>query len=261
MNAISSLTLGDFSPWNQWEENPAEENFDIQAQLDIDLNQKNKDGTYRLREDRRKKVEQLNGKKVYITDKTTGKRYLNAFSLEMRIQNFCFSLMMGLLGGALYHALRMPLAPGKAPMISAPLAGAAVLTCMGSCQLINAVIKTVKIITFFHFWTQREGEEGYNFKARLGEATKDLLRILATPLAIISLQLNTIYGIFRPRDALKLRMSIEQAYYDKSLTCLTAQEDFHPLRFLVSFGKNDNEYKEIRQRINDRFPMIKAPLA
>lgn len=72
-------------------------------------------------------------------------------------------------------------------------------------------------MTLSHFWIKREGEEKYNFKARLIEAGKDLLRIVASPIAIIGLELAAIYGLMRPYDGRKLYATFERAIYGNAL--------------------------------------------
>ena len=77
----------------------------------------------------------------------------------------------------------------------------------------NVAYRILKLATLSHFWSEKDGETKYDFKARLADAGKDLLRIVATPISILGLELAAIYGTFRPYDGRKLYASIERATY------------------------------------------------
>jgi hypothetical protein len=90
-------------------------------------------------------------------------------------------------------------------------------------SVFNIAYRIFKLVTFSHFWVEKKsevnesGEREYNFKARLTDAGQDLLRIVATPVAIIGLELVAIYGLFRPYDGRKLYASIERATYGNGM--------------------------------------------
>jgi hypothetical protein len=44
----------------------------------------------------------------------------------------------------------------------------------------NVAYRIAKLVTFSHFWIKKENEARYNFKGRLTDAGKDLLRIIAS---------------------------------------------------------------------------------
>jgi|GEM_PF-758719 len=105
-------------------------------------------------------------------------------------------------------------------------------------SIVNVAYRILKLATLFHFWTKKESEYKYNFKTRLADAGKDLLRIVATPLSILGLELAAIYGILRPYEGRELYKRIERAIYGKfSLdTCHRpgpqvglSMRDFHPI--------------------------------
>lgn len=118
----------------------------------------------------------------YLKDESTGRSYLNEDEGIVRFK--CFLLSLG------------------TPLIQ-PIA----LIC-------NIVYRILKLVTFSHFWVADEKEASYNFQARLAEAGKDLLRIVANPLSLIGLELVALYGMmFSPYDARKVYATIERALY------------------------------------------------
>lgn len=79
--------------------------------------------------------------------------------------------------------------------------------------LVNIVYRIIKLVTFSHFWIPKPWYY-YSFQARLEEAGADLLRIVATPIALIGLELAAIYGIFSPYNGRKIYGTIERAQYE-----------------------------------------------
>jgi len=77
---------------------------------------------------------------------------------------------------------------------------------------INAAEKCLKLISLSHFWMPAD-PGATHFKARLLEAKTDLLQLIATPFAVLGLELAALYGVFRPYDGRKLYASIERAVY------------------------------------------------
>ena len=114
-----------------------------------------------------------------LIDKATGRKYLN--ESKGVIRNKCNLLVIG------------------TPLIH-PIAA-----------VVNVVYRILKLITLSHFWVGKELD--YNFKARLGAAGKDLLRIIVAPLSLVGLELAALYGVVRPYDGRKLYASIERAIY------------------------------------------------
>jgi hypothetical protein len=128
----------------------------------------------------------------YIIDDATGRKYLNE---DFKVVGFkCFLLTLG-----------------------TPFVHSVASVC-------NIAYRILKLITFSHFWIKQKGE--YNIIARLAEAGKDLLRIVATPLSIIGLELAAIYGaISSPYDGRKIYASFERAVYGNSILAPCFQPD------------------------------------
>ena len=61
-----------------------------------------------------------------------------------------------------------------------------------------------------HFWWNIEEDTNYSLKERLIEAVTDLIRVVASPLSFVALELVAIYGLINPRDGMKLYASIER---------------------------------------------------
>jgi hypothetical protein len=80
---------------------------------------------------------------------------------------------------------------------------------------INVVKRVLKLITLWDFWAEEIPGTPYNFKAKLEGAGKDLLRIVATPIALVGLQVAAIYGIFDPWNGRKAYGRIENWMYDE----------------------------------------------
>jgi hypothetical protein len=131
----------------------------------------------------------------FLIDETTGRRYLNESSGVVGFK--CFLLT---LGTPFVHPLAM---------------------------IANLAYRILKIVTLSHFWAARY--EKYTFEERLTELGKDLLRIVANPIAIVGLELAAIYGWFRPYDGRKLYATIERATYESFILapCFQPEPEYH----------------------------------
>lgn len=117
----------------------------------------------------------------FIIDQTTGKRYLNESRLCVRIK--CLMLLVG------------------TPVIHPIMA------------ICNIAFRILKLVTFSHFWAEKDGESTYNLQERRADAKKDILRTVATPFSIIALEFAALYGVFRPYDGRKIYASLEKIIY------------------------------------------------
>lgn len=135
------------------------------------------------------------GQPKFLIDETTNRRYLNESKEVVSFK--CFLVMLG-----------TPLAH--------PLA---------SC--VNIPYRIGKLVTCSHFWMGKDDETitGYRFKARVADAGKDVLRIVATPISIVGLEFASVYGLFRPYDGRKLYASIERATYGHFILAPCFQPD------------------------------------
>lgn len=256
MTIQPSLTIGDFCPWNTWEEDPNEEVFDIKAQLGFDLKKKNAQGDYCLLKDTRRTIKGMNGRASYLTDRTTGKRYLNLPHTSIRCSNLLNTSASFILGKIVFAIYVKSIAN-----IPTPWGGLITLGCYSLLPVYNTIIKIIDTISFYHFGTQIPPDHPHNFMGRLGEAGKDLFRIVASPIFAVGLLLAPIYGILRPMDGLKLQNSLEQAFYDPSMieAMVTLKTECNPLLNLIALGADDEERAAILQRINEVFPLVKGP--
>ena len=118
---------------------------------------------------------------AYLIDQSTGRKYWNESKGTVRVK--CFLLT---LGTPIVHAV---------------------------ASAINVAYRILKLVSFSHFWMPKKKESSYNFKARLGDAGKDLLRVITQPWAILGLTFTAIYGVFSPYDGRKLYATIERAQY------------------------------------------------
>ncbi len=146
-----------------------------------------------------------NGEPQMLIDKTTGKHYLNEYKHVVAIK--CFLLTIG------------------TPVVHSIV------------SLVNVAYKIIKLISFSHFWEEREEEKSYSLKGRLQEAGQDFLRVLTTPLALMGLELAAFYGLFTPYNGRKLYASIERAQYGHFILapCFQPRPQFH------AFGGDMNE--------------------
>lgn len=140
-----------------------------------------------------------NGSSLYIIDEPTGRKYLNESTT-------CVQIKCGLLiiGTPFLHII---------PVIA------------------NIAYRTLKIVSLSHFYTKKEQELEYNFKARCIDAGSDLARLIATPFSIPALELAAIYGLFRPYDGRKLYASTERAIYGEAISapCFQPTPTYHLL--------------------------------
>nr|WP_166155984.1 hypothetical protein [Neochlamydia sp. AcF84]NGY95124.1 hypothetical protein [Neochlamydia sp. AcF84] len=98
-------------------------------------------------------------------------------------------------------------------------------------SLVNVAYRIAKLVSFAHFWMDKEGEKPYSFKERLKDAGKHVLRIVTTPIALVGLELAAIYGVFTPYNGRKLYASIERAQYENFILAPCFQPDprYHAL--------------------------------
>lgn len=142
----------------------------------------------------------------FIIDLTTERRYLNQSKGNIRLK--CFGLAL------------------VTPIVHSVL------------SLVAVVSKIVQLVSFSHFWMDKEGEESYSFTGRLKDAGQDLLRVITTPIAFVGLELAAIYGVFSPYDGRKLYASIERVQYnDKDFIFSIC---FQPEAIEHLFGGNNN---------------------
>lgn len=112
-----------------------------------------------------------NDQPVYITDKSTGKKYLNLPPEFIKTSHG--------------KVLRQTFLKG----------------------LLDTLIRIVKLITFAHFWLPKQ--KGFStLKERAAFALFDLKRVLITPLAAVGITAAALYGMARPNDGRKLCTSI-----------------------------------------------------
>lgn len=137
------------------------------------------------------------GQPKFIVDQATNRRYLNESRGVVRFK--CFLLTLG--------------TPFVHPIAS----------------IVNVGLRILKLATLSHFWSKEVGYTEYNFKARLAEAGKDLLSIVAAPFSILGLELAAIYGIFLPYDGRKLYASLERATYGSFILapCFQPNPKYH----------------------------------
>lgn len=130
-------------------------------------------------------LEKLIGLPRHLKDKTTDRFYWNERKKTVRIK--CLKLIVAV---PLVHTIGIAL---------------------------NIAYRIIKLVTLSHFWIKKEGEGKYDFKTRLKDAGKDLARIIASPIAIVGMELAVIYGLIRPYDGRKLYGTCERAIYGNAL--------------------------------------------
>jgi hypothetical protein len=112
-------------------------------------------------------------KPLTITDKTTGKKYLN---LPPEYLKKCHGKVLR-----------------KAPIYA----------------LIDTLMRIIKLITLSHFWLPEE--QGLStLKERFTAAKIDLMRIFIVPFAALMMTIAAIYGMIKPNDGRKLCTSISR---------------------------------------------------
>lgn len=79
----------------------------------------------------------------------------------------------------------------------------------------NVILRVIKLITFFNFWKEMQGEPEYDFEARLFDTINDCFKILvsASLISLISIELALLYGLLSPNDGIKFHNSFEIAIY------------------------------------------------
>lgn len=139
------------------------------------------------------------GQAKFIVDQTTNRRYFNESQGVVGFK--CFLLTLG--------------TPFVHPIAS----------------IVNVAYRILKLATLSHFWVEKDDQTKSDFKTRLADAGKDLLRIVATPVSILGLELAAIYGMFRPYDGRKLYASIERATYGNFILapCFQPDPKYHAL--------------------------------
>lgn len=121
----------------------------------------------------------------FIEDATSKRLYLNRSVCEIRLD--CLKLAIG------------------------------TLVLQSACAIIRIAYIIVKIATFSYLWCDKKNEKKYDFTARLSDAGKDLLTILATPLALVGMELSAIFGVISPLNGSKLYASLERGLYGSFL--------------------------------------------
>lgn len=113
----------------------------------------------------------------------------------------------------------------------------------------NIAYRALKVVSFYNFWKGLGNGQPYNFKARLAETGKDLLRIVATPFAYIALELAAIEGIFSPMNGRKVYNAIEEAVYGRPLMSQLA--GFDPVGHANATGMRQALLDQINARRQD----------
>lgn len=152
------------------------------------------------------KFESCSGEEIpkYIIDQTTNRKYLN--ESRFCVGNKCLLLTIG------------------TPFVHA-IAG-----------IIAVAFRTLKVISFYHFWRVKTSEDHYDGKERLKDLGKCLLRIVLEPIAILGLELSALYGVLNPYDGRKLYASIERAQYGHFILAPCFQPD--PTQHLLGSDVN-----------------------
>jgi len=79
--------------------------------------------------------------------------------------------------------------------------------------VLNIINKVGKLVSFAYFWVPSTSEH-YNFKARLTEMGKDILRIALSPLILVGLLLAAAYGAtISPNNGTKIYGALERFTY------------------------------------------------
>lgn len=118
-----------------------------------------------------------------LIDQTTGRKYLNESKGIVRFKCFLVTL-----GTPIVHTV---------------------------ASLINIAYRVALLVSFSHFWNIQDKQ--YTFKARLQDYGYDLLRIIATPIALVGLQLSSLYGVFSPYNGRKVYATFERALYGQGI--------------------------------------------
>lgn len=111
---------------------------------------------------------------LFVIDRRSGNRYINDSAGNIRLDLFCRMVI-----GEYFFA-----------------------------PFFNALFKAVKFVSGYHFWKAKEGD--YNFTARIADAGKDLLRIVATPLTMLVSWWYMFIGLFSPDTGRKGLSAVER---------------------------------------------------
>jgi hypothetical protein len=135
----------------------------------------------------------------FIIDQTTNRRYFNESKGVVGFK--CFLLSIG------------------TPFIH------------GLASIANIAYRILKIVTLAHLWLPKDGEKSYQIKQRLHDLGFDCLRIIATPLTYVCLEMSALYGLFTPYNGRKLYASIERAAYGNFILapCFQPDAKYHAL--------------------------------
>ena len=212
---LPSITLKHFYPFNEWKIHDTENapHYQINlggGQYQTAEYQRDENGKEQLKTEFKvlKPNTIASGEPMCLEDVTTNTFYANESKGMVR-----FKCVLLALGTPIYHAI---------------------------ASIVNIAYKILKLITLSHFW--RKKEENHSFTARLKDAGADLLRIVATPFAIISLEFSSIFGSCSPYNGRKLYATFERALYGnhRLAPCFqpgTTPENFQ-IRFSHFFGGN-----------------------
>ncbi|MDF1758622.1 MAG: hypothetical protein P1U74_10055 [Legionellaceae bacterium] len=79
--------------------------------------------------------------------------------------------------------------------------------------IIKMSLNILKLITFYHFWKNLDHVKTDHMERRKNDILRDIFHILFAPLAVILLELVTIFGMILPKNGRKLYASIERLAY------------------------------------------------
>lgn len=105
-----------------------------------------------------------------------------------------------------------------------------------SVAVVSVFKRVFKLVEATHFWEIKR-ESTFASKIECIEAKESLLKILASPFAVLGLEFAAIYGIIAPYDGRKLYASIERVQYGRPILAPCFQPD--PKRHLL--GGNINQ--------------------
>jgi len=121
------------------------------------------------------------GSPLFIIDKSTGHRYINTPKERLRDNNFVTMAVS---------------------ILSLPT------------MILNiSVMKTLRVVSFYHFW--KDSEVTLTLSDRLKSTAADIARVVALPLAILGLTLSPVYGLISPRNGEKMFTSIQRAFFNE----------------------------------------------
>ena len=112
---------------------------------------------------------------------------------------------------------------GVVLVISTPIFHTVAAICNVAARLL-LVIGIVFILVFFALFSEKRS---FFDKSSWTWVGQNVLQIMATPVAVVGLELAALYTIFRPLDGRKLYASIERAEYGMSI----AAPYFQPIEY------------------------------